>query len=273
VDFDALPGASGTGLLRVFASDGVNTGEAVSAPFSVSTKAPSAAIRHPEDGATVHVGEFLSLEAFAFDQDDGFLNGAALAWGSPTLGSLGTGAQVSLPLLDTALGRHTIVLTVTDRDGNSAAASVGLTVDPRPEGVVPNRPPVSAPAADPVTGSAPLSVRFTANASDPDGDALTYAWDFGDGQGSALSDPVHEYAAPGTYTVQLTVTDGASSASATVVVVVTPAPAPQALESDADAGCGCGGAAPDAGIAALLLAALALRRGGQPRRAPRAATA
>ena len=36
-------------------------------------------------------------------------------------------------------------------------------------------------AADPVSGSAPLDVRFTASGRDPEGGALIYTWDFGDG--------------------------------------------------------------------------------------------
>ncbi len=36
------------------------------------------------------------------------------------------------------------------------------------------------------------------------GGATGSAWDFGDGETSALRDPAHTYAAPGTYTVALT---------------------------------------------------------------------
>ena len=38
--------------------------------------------------------------------------------------------------------------------------------------------------------------------------AVSWYWEFGDGSTSTLPDPVHEYAAPGTYTVSLTVTSG-----------------------------------------------------------------
>jgi glucose/arabinose dehydrogenase len=55
-----------------------------------------------------------------------------------------------------------------------------------------NLPPVAVASADPVSGAAPLRVRFTGSASaDPDGDELTFRWDFGDGEGSDEADPVH----------------------------------------------------------------------------------
>ena len=44
-------------------------------------------------------------------------------------------------------------------------------------------------------------------AADPDGDALTYAWDFGDGGTSTAANPTHTYTANGKYTATLTVRD------------------------------------------------------------------
>lgn len=48
---------------------------------------------------------------------------------------------------------------------------------------------------------------FKAQATDPNGDKMTYAWDFGDGITSTKADDSHIYATPGTYTVTLTITD------------------------------------------------------------------
>lgn len=47
--------------------------------------------------------------------------------------------------------------------------------------------------------------------SDPDNDALTYEWDFGDGTKAHGPKPLHAYAGAGTRTVTLTVSDGTDS--------------------------------------------------------------
>lgn len=70
-----------------------------------------------------------------------------------------------------------------------------------------------------------LSVRFTADAKDPEAKPLTYAWEFGDGQTSAQANPTHAYAKGGAYTVKLTITDDANqAASATVTFKVNDPP-------------------------------------------------
>ena len=89
----------------------------------------------------------------------------------------------------------------------------------------PNGAPSVEAAADPDGGQAPLTVRFSAAGSDPDGDSLTYRWEFGDGQRSFRQNPTHVYLTPGTYAAKVTVTDGnGGSATATVQVVVANPP-------------------------------------------------
>jgi PKD repeat protein/glucose/arabinose dehydrogenase len=86
-----------------------------------------------------------------------------------------------------------------------------------------SRTPVAKASADKDSGVTPLSVKFSsAGSEDPDGDPLTYEWDFGDGTAkSTEADPTHVFTTSGTFTVQLKVTDSSGkSGSSSVVVTV-----------------------------------------------------
>ena len=70
-----------------------------------------------------------------------------------------------------------------------------------------NRQPVATASTTVDSGEAPLAVTFDASASfDPDGDALTFAWDFGDGTRGSGRVVTHDYAA-GAFEASLTVSD------------------------------------------------------------------
>ena len=71
-----------------------------------------------------------------------------------------------------------------------------------------NRAPTAEYTVNPTSGVAPLKVTFDASgSSDPDGDALTYKWDFGDGTSSTAKVVEHTYEDRGTFVPKLTVTD------------------------------------------------------------------
>ena len=70
-----------------------------------------------------------------------------------------------------------------------------------------NRDPVAA-IGGPLAGQQGVPLAFDASASsDPDGDALTFAWDFGDGGTATGATPQHAFEASGLYTVTLTAAD------------------------------------------------------------------
>jgi len=86
-----------------------------------------------------------------------------------------------------------------------------------------NLPPIALLSASPTSGAPPLTVQFSASASyDPNDDALTYSWDFGDGSDGTGMTVAHVYAAVGQYMARLTVTDtGGMQATVTQTILVS----------------------------------------------------
>jgi PKD repeat protein len=78
-----------------------------------------------------------------------------------------------------------------------------------------------------------LSCSFT-DASTDDGTLVGWAWDFGDGSGSALRNPVHAFTSGGTYDVTLTVTDDVGATDAVMHPVTVSAPPPSSTISVAN---------------------------------------
>ena len=83
-----------------------------------------------------------------------------------------------------------------------------------------NNPPVPVVTANPTSGEVPLTVMFNGTSSfDPDGNNLTYSWDFGDGNTSTEVSPVHVYSGAGQYTATLTVFDGDETRADSILIV------------------------------------------------------
>jgi PKD repeat protein len=122
-------------------------------------------------------------------------------------------------------GTYMATVTVTDEYGAEGTAQVQVVVSNAPG----NGAPTVQAAADPASGAAPLRVRFSSAASDPDGDRVSTVWDFGDGVRAGGAAAVHTYRTPGTYTATVTVTDpsgmtGSATVQVTVGAVVQAAP-------------------------------------------------
>lgn len=102
-------------------------------------------------------------------------------------------------------------------------------------------PPVVSPRADVSAGDSPLTVNFSANAVDPDGEIVEYLWTFDDGGFSEEENPTKVFPVPGVHRIRLTVTDdGGNAETGEVTVAVggadaTPPPVRLSVISVADA--------------------------------------
>lgn len=75
--------------------------------------------------------------------------------------------------------------------------------------------PATPPNASFTTAVAGLTVTFTDTSTPGTAPITSWSWDFGDGGSSTSQNTSHVYAAPGTYTITLTVTDSAGLISST----------------------------------------------------------
>jgi glucose/arabinose dehydrogenase len=85
-----------------------------------------------------------------------------------------------------------------------------------------NAPPViSSATASPTQGdAAPLKVSFTAVAIDPEGQSLTYTWEFGDGTSDTGATTMHDYLTPGQFSARVMVSDGVNTTFSTPLTLV-----------------------------------------------------
>ncbi len=106
------------------------------------------------------------------------------------------------------------------------------TQPPQPE----NKPPIAALEFEPKWGAVPLTVLFSAaTSSDPDGQIVSYAWDFGDGNSAGGLFVEHQYKKKGSFIVTLTVTDdkgATNSVKRTIFVIEPPEPPPPKGRTD-----------------------------------------
>ncbi len=140
--------------------------------------------------------------------------GAAAGATAAASGGLSTGAIIGIGAGVVALG---VGVAVAANNGNSGT----------PNG----SPTIGSASVTPLYGSAPLQVAATATASDPDGNPLTYTWNFGAGSATGATTSF-TYQSAGTFSVSLTVTDGKGGAATNANVAsikVDPQGTPQYL--------------------------------------------
>ena len=174
-------------------------------PLSVS--APAA--------VSVNEGQVVAFEVTSYDPDGtASLTASGVPLGA-TFQDLGNGTGVFdwQPGFDRA-GSYTVTFTAHGTAGGTFSRSTDVAV------VNVDRPPV-ANAGGPYTSYLDAAVQFDGTGSaDPDGDPLTYAWNFGDDETATGPTPAHQYPFLGTYGVALTVTAGGLSDVATTTAEI-----------------------------------------------------
>jgi hypothetical protein len=121
----AIPDA-GQGRFRVTASDGLRSAIATSAAFEIANQPPQVYIDNALGLGSALEGRSISLQATAYDGEDGPLDGARVRWDSNLDGTLGTGAQLTTSAL--SIGSHAITVWAFDRHGFANSDTIHLTV-------------------------------------------------------------------------------------------------------------------------------------------------
>jgi PKD repeat protein len=191
-----------------------STTQTVSVP-NPSNVGPTAGFSAVAEGLTV-----------SFTDESSDADGTVTAW-SWDFGDGSTSQAQNPEHTYGAGGDYLVTLTVTDDEG--ATDSETQTVSVTSPG---NQPPVAHFAAVPTD----LTVQFTNLSYDPDGEVISYLWDFGDGNVSVNRSPLYTYAASGTYTVTLTVADNylATASETQNVTVQSPANEPPVADFTAE---------------------------------------
>ncbi|MEM0911399.1 MAG: S8 family serine peptidase [Pseudomonadota bacterium] len=164
---------------------GSDDGEVVAQP--TPNQSPVAAFTNATNGLE------LSLDASGSSDADGTI--ASFSWDFGD-GNTGQGSVTTHTYQDA--GDFTVTLTVTDDDGATSTSSANVSV------VVPNQVPI---ATFSTTNDGLFLVADAAASSDPDGAIVSYEWTLGDGTSASGLTTSHTYDIPGTYEVQLNVTD------------------------------------------------------------------
>lgn len=211
----------GARTVRLRVSDGQDTATA-SRTLTVRNVAPTATLTVTP--ASAPTATAVSFSVTASDPDGGPLT---YAWELDGDGDFDdfTGAAPP-PRSYPRAGARTVGVRVTDDDGDPATSTTERTTTVTATNRLPAVPVITATPAPPQPG-APYELR--AAATDPEGTALTYAWDldadgaYDDGTGESVS---RVFPATGDLVVRVRATDadGGAAASAPLTLVGAPAP-------------------------------------------------
>lgn len=189
--------------------------------FLPETVLPDITITYPVNGAFINTITPNIIVSFS-DKDSGIdkssfsaeLNGSDVS-SSFTVTDTGASYQIHQGA-ELPVGNNTLTVSIKDMVGNESSTASNFTT-----GIL-----RAIPGATPVSGTAPLTVNFTADGEDPAGTIEIFRWDF-DGNGSyntydtVARDYNRTYSTPGVYNATLYVWSSTGEiASATIQITV-----------------------------------------------------
>lgn len=136
LDPSHIPGSRGqTGLIRLIATDGLNTATTEVNTLLVSGKTPTIQILKPissatGESATVRQGSSLILVGQGHDPEDGFLSDESLQWVLDGK-QIGKGRVLQVDTKTMSVGKHSVILSGIDRDKNRVEATGVIVIDAR----------------------------------------------------------------------------------------------------------------------------------------------
>ena len=210
---------NGTYTVRLTVTDNDNKTGSTTAVKTVLNRPPIA--NFTESAEIVDTDEVIYLNASESYDPDGSIVNYFWDFGD---GNNAAGITTSHSYVEN--GIYTVTLTVTDDDGDVGSANSNKTIS--------NRPPVASFAKNATKVLTYETIHFDASSSDdPDGNIVSYSWDFGDhalGTGEAVD---HWYTDNGNYRVTLTVTDndGATASTSASMTVLNRPPVAQFNET------------------------------------------
>lgn len=204
---------SGSGPISLTSPDSQDWAYLIELKSAPSNQPPTVSIS--ANKTTAVPGESVTFSVVASDPD-GLIASHVWDWGDATESANGAPPSSKAKAWSNA-GTYNVTLTVTDNGGLSATSNVIVIT------VTANLPPViTSASATPNSGTAPLTVSFSAAATDPEGQALTYSWDFhGDGIYDATgATATYTYTAAGHYDPVVRVSDGTNAVTQQLTVDV-----------------------------------------------------
>ena len=206
VNVDHVYVTSGSYTVTLTTSDG-ETSISTSKLITVVNQAPTATISSAD---TVNKKESILFDSSLSTDPNGDVLSYSWNFGDGSLIQVSTNTSVNH--VYSTSGTYTITLTVSDGETSTVTNKVITVLNQGPSAII--------TAADTVNKNA-ITLYDASLSTDPNGDVLSYSWNFGDGVTATGVNVNHAYVTSGSYTVQLTINDGESSVVTSKVITVT----------------------------------------------------